>query len=289
VARHLAPCGRARGFGVSDNPQRAECRDHFNHYREGEWQTEADIFDAEEPASKPGPELTDWIGRRRTAVTTKGVDRAPKFSCAFFETRRFNDARAIGVELRDISASIRRACVMLRAIVREQALIDTGATYLSMCHSTASALQLALGDRLYLSTANGIIPARYTTVASVRIGGIEVRNVAAVVDDPSVPCADRALVGMSLLRKLHVTVDNDKLVLVGQGSLAATDERWLFVALCSLALLSVIGIAIGRKRVPWPTAPTRQWNGRANTHPPSGCSYTVRIQRRWGTTTAHPF
>jgi clan AA aspartic protease (TIGR02281 family) len=97
--------------------------------------------------------------------------------------------------------------VILNNRLKVPALFDAGATYLSLCHTTGDAQQLPLGEGVQLSTANGIIPGRCTTVTSVRIGAIEVRNVRAVVDTPGVPCSGRVLVGISLLRKLQVMRD----------------------------------------------------------------------------------
>src|SRR5436853_6276488 len=66
--------------------------------------------------------------------------------------------------------------VVLNNQVNMRALIDTGASFLSMCHATAKAMGLTLGDSLHLHTANGIITARRAMVQSVRIGALEVRH-----------------------------------------------------------------------------------------------------------------
>jgi hypothetical protein len=66
-----------------------------------------------------------------------------------------------------------------------------------------------------MSTANGRVPNRRTTVRSVRIGALEVRDVTAVVDVR--PICEKGmgevLVGMSVLRKLQVEVNGETLTL----------------------------------------------------------------------------
>ena len=96
--------------------------------------------------------------------------------------------------------------VILNNRVKVRAVIDTGATFLSMCGSTAARLGLVLAEDIRLHTANGIVVTRRATVESVRVGGIEVRNIASAVDErPS--CDKGVLVGMTVLKNLHVTLD----------------------------------------------------------------------------------
>jgi clan AA aspartic protease (TIGR02281 family) len=95
-----------------------------------------------------------------------------------------------------------RTEVVLNERVAARALIDTGATYLSLCASTARSLGLSLGSSVALVTANGTIWARFSTVDSIRIGRIVVRSVTAVVKMGDAPCGEGVLVGMSVLQKL---------------------------------------------------------------------------------------
>jgi clan AA aspartic protease (TIGR02281 family) len=132
-----------------------------------------------------------------------------------------------------------------------RALIDTGASYLSMCNATAKLLRLELGDSVQLSTANGVITARRATVKSVKIGPIEVRDVAAVVKGESTPC-DEILVGMSVLHKLHVTIDGQTMTLIagGRNVKAARWNEWSILATIMLLLLiSLLGIRKRRRRL----------------------------------------
>ena len=128
-----------------------------------------------------------------------------------------------------------RTDVTLNDQVTVRALIDTGASYLSLCATTARALKLQLGETVRLSTANGVISARRASVRSVRIEAIEVRDVAAVVKGDAVPCAEGdILVGMSVLSKLHVTLNDDMLILVAgwkpNGQVAGFSLHWLWLA-----------------------------------------------------------
>ena len=131
------------------------------------------------------------------------------------------------------------ANVVLNNHVNLPALIDTGASYLSMCHAAAKMLRLELGDSVLLRTANGIITARRAMVGSVRIGAIEVRDVAAVVKADGSPCDEELLVGMSVLSKLHVTLDGQTLILVARHGMHKPGlwNEWVLLAAIMLVLL----------------------------------------------------
>ena len=82
-----------------------------------------------------------------------------------------------------------RVNVRLNNQIDVRALIDTGASSLSLCEAMAKQLRLQLGAAVRLSTANGVIPARRAMVDSIRIAGaIEVRNVGAVVKADDASC-----------------------------------------------------------------------------------------------------
>ena len=114
--------------------------------------------------------------------------------------------------------SMFRAEVVLNERVTIEALIDTGATYVSLCPPMVRQLGLALGSSVTLVTANGTIQARYTVVDSIRIGRIVVRSVTAVVKADDAPCGEGVLVGMSALHKLDSMILKDgKLTLIGRA------------------------------------------------------------------------
>ena len=141
-----------------------------------------------------------------------------------------------------------RVDVVLNEHVSAHALIDTGASYLSLCAATGARLRLKLGDAIYLNTYTGTILARRAIVASLRIGAIELRNVvAAVKSDPA--CNEGDLVGMSVLRKLHMTMTDDTLTLTA-GPAVGWWQHWPWLAaVWTILMLSVIGRSRQRSRM----------------------------------------
>jgi clan AA aspartic protease (TIGR02281 family) len=127
-------------------------------------------------------------------------------------------AAAQSVSLPAGPSNMFRVQVRLNNQLELRALIDTGASSLSLCESMAKRLRLPLGASVRLSTANGVIVGRRATVESIRIAErIEVRNVGAVVTADDATC-DEILIGMSVLKKLHMTLDGNTLTLVAVSS-----------------------------------------------------------------------
>jgi clan AA aspartic protease (TIGR02281 family) len=111
-----------------------------------------------------------------------------------------------------------RTDIVLNERIVVDALIDTGATYLSLCAATARGLRLKLGSSVELATANGNIQGRFATIDSIRIGPIVVRSITAVVKSEGTPCTEGVVVGMSVLHKLgSMTLKNGTLTLTGAG------------------------------------------------------------------------
>jgi clan AA aspartic protease (TIGR02281 family) len=148
---------------------------------------------------------------------------------------------AQSVSLRIGASNTYRTDVVLNHRLKKRALIDTGASSLSMCRSAARALGLSLGTNVELDTANGVIIAQRAMVRSVRIGSIEVRDVEAVVKDDATGSCDELLVGMSVLRKLHVTINAHTLTLVARGHVPVWLERSMLGGFWVLALYSLVG------------------------------------------------
>jgi len=90
-------------------------------------------------------------------------------------------------------------------------LLDTGATQVALSTPLARALRLKPGPSVTLQTAAG--PARGYTVRldSVRLAGIEMRNVGALVSDGMDP--GLVLLGMNFLKRLEMVQRGDQLVL----------------------------------------------------------------------------
>src|SRR5262245_2628484 len=90
--------------------------------------------------------------------------------------------------------------VVLDGSLRVAALIDPGATSVVVCEDTARALGLQRGASVALDTVTERLPAQRTTLASIRIGPIEVRNVGALILGKA-NCQE-VLLGVSFLQGL---------------------------------------------------------------------------------------
>lgn len=93
-----------------------------------------------------------------------------------------------------------------------QFMVDTGATMIGMGATEAQRLGLnyKAGQQGTVSTANGMAPAWRTTLASVRIGDVEVHNVDALVTPQAMPYI---LLGNSFLTRFQMKRENDQMVL----------------------------------------------------------------------------
>ncbi|MDO8386067.1 MAG: TIGR02281 family clan AA aspartic protease [Polaromonas sp.] len=94
-----------------------------------------------------------------------------------------------------------------------QFLVDTGATAVSMTVTDAERLGVDYksGQRVQLSTANGVVQGWRTSLASVRVGDVEVFNVDAVVASRDMPFM---LLGNSFLTRFQMLRENEQLILV---------------------------------------------------------------------------
>jgi len=82
-------------------------------------------------------------------------------------------------------------------------IVDTGATYVSLSSSLAQELGLASQGKGFAETANGRVSVDYTLLDSVRLGGIEMQNVEALIT-PGM-AGDSVLLGMSFLQHLQLS------------------------------------------------------------------------------------
>jgi len=91
-------------------------------------------------------------------------------------------------------------------------LVDTGATLVALSQAEAERLNLPYRDgrRTQTQTANGVVPAMMLTLASVRIGDVEVRNVDAIVVPGQM---SMVLLGNSFLTRFQMRRDNDVMTL----------------------------------------------------------------------------
>ena len=90
-------------------------------------------------------------------------------------------------------------------------LLDTGATYIAIPAQVARELKLKLGPPITLQTAAGAATGYPTRLESVRLAGIEMRDMAAVVSEGLEPGV--VLLGMNFLKRLEMTQRGEHLVL----------------------------------------------------------------------------
>lgn len=90
-------------------------------------------------------------------------------------------------------------------------LLDTGATAVAMSSLLARELDLRRGAAVTMQTANGAASGFETRLASVRLGPIEMHDVAAIVSDGI--DGGTVLLGMSFLKRVEFTQRDDRLIL----------------------------------------------------------------------------
>ena len=93
-------------------------------------------------------------------------------------------------------------------------LVDTGATTVAMNSRDAARIGLDYrnGQRLVVSTANGVVEVRSVRLDRVQLGGITLTNVEAVVHNGDSPAI--VLIGMSVLNRLEMKRDGGLMTLV---------------------------------------------------------------------------
>lgn len=100
---------------------------------------------------------------------------------------------------------------------RVRMLVDTGASLIALSHEDALSAGLTISPRDYthrIATANGVVEAAPVRFSEVRIGGITVRGVEAVVLPPG--RLGTSLLGMSFLKRLGgFEIAQGRLVLKG--------------------------------------------------------------------------
>ena len=90
-------------------------------------------------------------------------------------------------------------------------MLDTGATWVAVPARLADRLGLKRGHQTQVRTANGTAVAYVTTLASVRLGDIEVRDVRALIN-PGMD-GEEVLLGMSVLKNLEFSQRGNSLTL----------------------------------------------------------------------------
>lgn len=90
-------------------------------------------------------------------------------------------------------------------------LLDTGATQVAIPSALAERLQLERGTSIVIRTANGRATGHRTRLDSLRLGDIELHDIAALIA-PGMD-GDEVLLGMSALKQLEFTQKGGTLVL----------------------------------------------------------------------------
>ena len=93
-----------------------------------------------------------------------------------------------------------------------QFVVDTGATFVSMSEQDATLAKINYrnGQRISMSTANGVVPGWRVKLNAVRVGDVTVYDVDAVVTAGAMPFV---LLGNSFLSRFQMTRTNDQMVL----------------------------------------------------------------------------
>jgi clan AA aspartic protease (TIGR02281 family) len=95
-------------------------------------------------------------------------------------------------------------------------LVDTGASYTVITPQTAQALGVDLTDDLPnvpVTTANGTVHAPLVTLKQISLGGMQVRDVQAVVADLGDAPQLSGLLGMSFFQGMEISFKQDKLMI----------------------------------------------------------------------------
>jgi aspartyl protease family protein len=141
------------------------------------------VVDPSAKASLAAVETPEVINNSRSVTITRGGN-------GHFQTEASIDGRRINV------------------------LVDTGASVIALRESDAARLGIHPAARDYtarVSTANGQVIAARTELNRVEVGGVTVRNVAALVLPDE--ALGQNLLGMSFLSRLHWEQKNGKLIL----------------------------------------------------------------------------
>ena len=108
------------------------------------------------------------------------------------------------------------ADVVLNDRLTVRALVDLGATTVVICERMARLVGLPRGEKIVLRTVGERLAVYRTQVSVIRIGSIMLDAVDAVIlrDDR----CEEVLLGMSFLRRLHLTMEGDRLILRLDGA-----------------------------------------------------------------------
>lgn len=92
-------------------------------------------------------------------------------------------------------------------------IVDTGATFTMISTALARELALATGQNsqtMPFQTANGVIEAPLTSLESITVGGMEIKNLTAAIHDAVPDPAVAGLLGLNFLSNFRMDIDTQK-------------------------------------------------------------------------------
>jgi aspartyl protease family protein len=169
-----------------------------------------------------GDPKTVKLGQTWNGITVVSVDR----EAATIELKGEKRVLHIGQHYRAAATTVNHGSVILSADPRGhffadgavnrvpvRFMVDTGATVIALPRRDAERLGIDYrgGERGVTSTANGPVAAYRVKLDSVRVGGIEMHNVDAMVLEGGL---DIALLGMSFLNRVQMQRDGATMILI---------------------------------------------------------------------------
>lgn len=95
-------------------------------------------------------------------------------------------------------------------------VVDTGASYTFISHALARDLAIDVSrsqKTVPFHTANGVVEAPLTSLDSIMVGGMEVKNLTAAVHDTTPDATAAGLLGLNFLSNFRLDIDTEKGVL----------------------------------------------------------------------------
>jgi len=92
-------------------------------------------------------------------------------------------------------------------------VVDTGASYTFISHALARDLAIDLSrdpKTAPFHTANGVVEAPLTSLSSIMVGGMEIKNLTAAVHDTTPDSTAAGLLGLNFLSNFRMDIDTQK-------------------------------------------------------------------------------
>ncbi len=124
--------------------------------------------------------------------------------------------RKVEVPLMSQNSNSLAVPVLINKATMATFIVDTGATYTVITPKLAQKLNVQIKpdtQRMTIMTANGLVNAPVVVIPAVSIGGVEVRNVKAIVQDLGSETLLSGLLGMNFFKDIELTIKPNKLVL----------------------------------------------------------------------------